>query len=58
MIQERKLQKELLYLLNKSTAQTVVSGFGDFVPRNHTNKTVFTDRREENGWERDRNDLI
>lgn len=27
MIQESKLQKELLYLLNKSTAQTAVSGF-------------------------------
>lgn len=30
----------------------------DFVPRNYTNKTVFTDRREGRGWEKGKKDLI
>lgn len=55
MIQESKQQKELLYLPNKSTAQTAVSKF--YSKKLHKRK-VFTGRREGRGWERGEKDLI
>lgn len=55
MIQERKLQKELLYLLNKSIAQTAVSGFCS--KELHKQNSLYRQKRGK-GWERGEKDSI
>lgn len=50
MVQERKLQKELLYLLNKSTAQTAVSGFCS--KKLYKQNSLYRQRREKGVGER------